>query len=141
MARILVIVFLSLFLLADLIFGIYPATVDAISRLSLKRRPDRYRLRDSSLFIDHVYANRPYTSPAYFRLDGTKSFAFIKPSEVITQINRVALARSLTPEQIIMLTQLVTQFTEMHRRFMLTSSMINLMKLNAAIDSMFGTPI
>jgi len=64
----------------------------------------------------------------------------ISPEAAYAQIDHVAHARNLSPEQVLNLEDLVRQLIEKPQWGIFGASRVNVLKLNLAVDHMFGAP-
>jgi K+-transporting ATPase ATPase C chain len=64
----------------------------------------------------------------------------ISPEAALAQIGHVAQARNLSPEQVSNLGELVRQSIEKPQWGIFGASRVNVLKLNLAVDHMFGSP-
>jgi K+-transporting ATPase ATPase C chain len=69
---------------------------------------------------------------------GTMPYPYINLTDAMGQINRIAETRNLSPDEKIRLAELVGQHIEVPQWNIFGGPRINVIELNAAIDSMFG---
>jgi potassium-transporting ATPase KdpC subunit len=139
--RIIVLILLGLFLLADILFGLYPSIAAGTSSgLSNKRSGNKWSSRQKRIDgSDPQYMSRAYFQPGPVFSNANFS-PYISPADALAQLNSVAKARNLTSEQKLELAELISNTTEMPLMTFFGSPSVNLLKLNPAIDTMFGMP-
>jgi K+-transporting ATPase c subunit len=137
-----VVILLGLYVLAGILT---PGVVALVAPMSLLGTMDREWSRRDRNLPGRISISYLSTSEAYFRSISRPAGAGrmdrrISLSAAFAQAGDIAKARNLSPEQKLDLAKLMTQYVEMKLWSIFGASGVDVLKLNAAIDNMFGRP-